>query len=171
MGTRCNRAPVSLLLRHSEGGTTEACLPQGMESQLEVDFEDVPDKLQEIEKKLGFTRHYSNARYEKQEAMVQLLSAFKINMKPELRQQIEDARMDGEIIDGLIAVRDVFNDLNVRQEALKGSSPKDTALNADELNAIYKQVIGICKIAPRLLRDVPSASEDFSFYKILSRLH
>ena len=45
------------------------------------------------------------------------------------------------------------------------------ALNVDELNAIYKQVIGICKIAPRLLPDVPTASEDFSFNKILSRLH
>ena len=139
--------------------------------QLQVDFEDKPEKLEEILQQLGFTRYYNQARDEQQEAVIQLLSAFKQNMNPELRQEIEDAGIDGEIIDGLMAMRDQINDLNVQQEALKSSTTKDTAVNVDELNAIYKQVIGICKIAPRLLVDVPNAGEDFSFTRILNRLH
>ena len=139
--------------------------------QLEVDFEDKPEKLQEILKNLGFTRHYNSATDEQQEAVVQLLSAFKKNMSPELRQEIEAAGIDGVIIDDLIAMRDPLNALNVQQEALKNSTPKDTAVNVEELNAIYKKVIGICKIAPRILENVPSAGDDFSFKKILSRLH
>jgi hypothetical protein len=50
-------------------------------------------------------------------------------------------------------------------------SPNDTAVNVEELNATYQQVIGICKIAPRLLPKVATAIEDFSFNRILSRLH
>ena len=68
-------------------------------------------------------------------------------------------------------MRDQINDANIKQESLKGSTPIDTAQNVEELNAIYKQVIKICKIAPRLLPEVPTASEEFSFSKILSRLH
>jgi len=139
--------------------------------QLEVDFDDDPQKLKEIENKLGFSRYYNKARNDQQEALIQLLSTFKENMSPALRQEIEDAGIDGELIDQLIAMRDEINALNVRQESLKASAPKDTALNLEELNAIYKQVIGICKIAPRLLSEVPTASEDFSFTKILSRLN
>ncbi len=139
--------------------------------QLEVDFDDDPDTLKLMEDRLGFTGHYSQVRTGEQEALIQLLTIFKRNMKPELRQQIEDAGMDGAIIDELINMRDPINETNIRQETLKGSTPKDTALNVDEMNVIYKLVIGICRIAPRLLPDVPTASEDFSFARILSRLH
>jgi hypothetical protein len=139
--------------------------------QIEVDFEDDPDTLKLMLDKLGFSRFYSDAKKGDQEAMIQLLTAFKTNMTPELRRKIEDAGMDGAIIDELINMRDEINEMNVRQEKLKGSSPKETALNIAELNAIYKEVIGICKIAPRLLNDVPTATEDFSFARILSRLN
>ena len=139
--------------------------------QLEVDFDDDPDTLKLIENRLRFSKLYSQAQTGQQEALIQLLATFKQNMDPLLKQQIEDSGMDGAIIDELISMRDQMNEANIRQEALKGSSPKDTALNVDELNAIYKQVIGICKIAPRLLPDVPTASEDFSFTRILNRLH
>jgi hypothetical protein len=91
-------------------------------------------------------------------------------MTPELRKKIEAAGTDGAIIDELIGMRDEINDMNIKQETLKGSTPKKTALNIEEMNEIYKQVIGICKIAPRLLPDVPTAAEDFSFSRILNRL-
>ena len=140
------------------------------EIQLEVDFEDEPKTLKKFEDKLGFTRLYEAVRSGSQEAVVELLTTFKQNMKPDIRTKIEAAGTDGASIDELIEMRDQPNNLNIRQESLKGSTTKDTALNAEELNAIYKQVIGICKIAPRLLPDVPTASEDFSFNRILKRL-
>ena len=139
--------------------------------QLEVDFEDDPDTLRQMENNLGFSRLYNAARSGEQEALIQLLSVFKQNMSPAIKKQIVQAGMNGEIIDELIDMRDQINKLNVKQEALKGSTVNDTALNVDELNAIHRQVIGICKIAPRLLPDVPTASEDFSFSRILNRLH
>ena len=139
--------------------------------QLEVDFEDDPDTLRQMENNLGFSRLYNAARSGEQEALIQLLSVFKQNMSPALKKKIVQAGMNGEIIDELIDMRDQINKLNIKQEALKGSTVNDTALNVDELNAIHRQVIGICKIAPRLLPDVPTASEDFSFSRILNRLH
>jgi hypothetical protein len=138
--------------------------------QLEVDFEDDPTQLKLMEDQLGFTRHYDQVQKGDQEALIQLLSVFKKNMSPELKQQIEEAGSNGQTIEDLIAMRDQINEMNIRQESLKGSTTNDTALNVEEMNAIYKQVIGICKIAPRLLPDVPTASEDFSFARILSRL-
>ena len=139
--------------------------------QLEVDFEDDPDTLRQMENNLGFSRLYNAAKSGEQEALIQLLSVFKQNMSPALKKQIMQAGMNGDIIDELIDMRDQINKLNIKQEALKGSTVNDTALNVDELNAIHRQVIGICKIAPRLLPDVPTASEDFSFSRILNRLH
>jgi len=105
--------------------------------QLDVDFEDDPNKLRDLEQKLGFSRHYSQVRSGNQEALIQLLTAFKQNMTPEVRQEIEGAGMDGAIIDELIAMRDEVNEINIKQETLKGNTPKDTALNVDEMNAIY----------------------------------
>jgi len=139
--------------------------------QLEVDFEDDTDTLKQLEDLLGFSRHYKKVRSEGQEAIIELLTAVKENMTSEIRQQIEEAGTDGAIIDELIDMRDEIHSLNVKQETLKGNTPKDTALNVAELNSIYKEIIGICKIAPRLLPDVPTASDDFSFSRILSRLH
>ena len=92
-------------------------------------------------------------------------------MNTEVRQQIEAAGMDGAIIDELSAIRDEIIMVNIQLEALKGSTSKKTAVNVAELNAIYKQVIGICKKAHRLLPDVPTSSEEFSFARILKRLH
>jgi len=138
--------------------------------QAEVDFEDDPDTLTLIEDGLGFSKQYSSAKSGSQEALIELLTNFKTNMTPELRQKIEAAGTDGAIIDELIGMRDEINDMNIKQETLKGSTPKKTALNIEEMNEIYKQVIGICKIAPRLLPDVPTAAEDFSFSRILNRL-
>lgn len=139
--------------------------------QLEIDFEDEPEKGELILKKLGFDRHYKEASLQEQEGSIEMLSAFNENMTPELRQEIIDSGTRAELIDGLLGMRDVVADLNVDQEDLKDSTKKDTAVNVDELNAIYQQVIGICKLAPRFLTDVPTAEEDFSFRKIVSRLH
>jgi hypothetical protein len=138
--------------------------------QAEVDFEDDPDTMTLIEDGLGFSKQYSSAKSGSQEALIELLTNFKTNMTPELRKKIEAAGTDGAIIDELIGMRDEINDMNIKQETLKGSTPKKTALNIEEMNEIYKQVIGICKIAPRLLPDVPTAAEDFSFSRILNRL-
>jgi len=138
--------------------------------QTEVDFEDDPGMLKQIEDALGFSKSYDRAKSGSQEALIELLTTFKINMTPELRKKIENAGTDGAIIDELIDMRDEINTLNVQQEMLKGSTTRDTALNVEELNDIYKQVIGICKIAPRLLPHVPTAAEDFSFSRILNRL-
>jgi hypothetical protein len=135
-----------------------------------VDFEEAPKELKKIENKLGFLQHYEQVRTGDQQALVKLLTAFKQNMSRKLKQQIEAAGTDGQFIEDLIDMRDQINETNIRQEALKGSTPNDTALNVEELNATYKQVIGICKIAPRLLPEVTTASEDFSFNRILSRL-
>lgn len=139
--------------------------------QLEIDFEEEPEKGELILKKLGFDRHYKEASKEEQEGSIEMLWAFNENMTPELRQEIIDSGTKAELIDGLLGMGDVISDLNVDQEDLKDSTKKDTAVNVDELNAIYKQVIGICKLAPRFLPDVPSASDDFSFSKIISMLH
>lgn len=138
--------------------------------QLEVDFEDEPKELKKIENKLGFSRHHEQVQSGDQQALIQMLTAFKQNMSLKLKEQIEEAGTDGQSIEDLILMRDQINDINIQQEALKGSTPHDTAVNVEEFNAIYTKVIGICKIAPRLLPGVSTASEDFSFNRILNRL-
>ena len=82
--------------------------------QLEVDFEDDPDTLKQLEDKLGFSRHYNQVRSGDQEALIQLLAALKQNVSPEVKTQIKDAGTDIAIIDELITMRDEINEINIK---------------------------------------------------------
>ena len=138
---------------------------------VEVDFQDQLDKLKQMMDLLGDNRFYKDVTKANQESLVQLLTAFKNNMTEELKGELTQAGMEAALIDRISALRDPISEANIRQEALKSTQPNETAVNVETLNNIYKQVIGICKIAPRLLPDVPSAEADFSFRRILNRLN
>lgn len=135
--------------------------------QLETDFRDNKPRLNEILTQLGFQQHYSTAKKNNQSDMVELLFKFKTNMSPELQSEISSAGTDTELITGILAYAEDFSKANVNQESLKGERKELTLDNLAELNAIYKQVIGIATIARNIFKDSYPIRDQFSYNKIL----
>lgn len=135
-------------------------------TQFEVDFTNDPRK-EDLLKQFGFDKNLTKARRNNQEALIELLYAFKTNMTDVLKAEIVAKGTNPALIDGLIAYADQVKDANVSQEALK-KSPQIMAESTVKLyNDIYDEVIGICKIAASYYQDDPLKKAQFSFNGIL----
>ena len=130
----------------------------------------MPARRDEILNNLGFARHLKKGQKGNQEALIQLLYAFKTNMTETLRQEITAKGMSATIIDNLMGYAETFRQANVAQEALKGSTKSITSEVSATFNAIYEEVIGICKIASAYYKFEPLKKEQFSFAKVISNL-
>jgi hypothetical protein len=135
--------------------------------QLETDLGDNKPRLNEIKIQLGIAQHYPLAKKGNQSEMLQLLYKFKTNMAPELQSEISEAGTDPGLITGILAYADDFSKANVSQESLKGGRKELTMENLAELNAIYKQVMGIARIARNIFKDSYPIRGQFSYNKIL----
>lgn len=138
-------------------------------TQIEVDFED-DDREKDILLSLGFAL-MPKIQSRDQEALVKLLASFTTNMTATLKQEIVAAGTDAEIIDTIISYAAIIKDNNVAQEAKKGTKKTITADGIKQLNAIYKQTIGVAKIAARFLAADEAKAALFSFTKTKAALN
>jgi hypothetical protein len=132
-------------------------------TQVTVDFKE-SKRDKDILKNLGYGQ-YAKVQRGDQEALVELLTTFRKNMTPELKQEIADAGTDAAIIEEIISYADVVKDRNVKQEEKKGTKTTITADGINQLNAIYKQVIGVAKIAASFYAADKQKAALFSFSK------
>jgi hypothetical protein len=139
-------------------------------TQIDDDFKNDPSKRDEILKILGFTKHVRNVQKSNQEALIQLLYAFKTNMNDSLRKVITAKGMNGSLIDNVISYADTFKQANTTQENLKGSTKEISKEVSDSFNAIYDEIIGICKKASNYFHYEPLKIEQFTFSKVLTNL-
>jgi hypothetical protein len=133
---------------------------------LRVDFDDKA-KVEEIFRQLGFAAHYSSAQNDDQEALIQLLYQFKQNMTDALKTEITSKGSPAQLIDDITEYADELNEANITQETFKGSTKEVTAEAVAEFNEIYKQAIGICKIASRIFKSDALIKQKFSFRRII----
>lgn len=138
-------------------------------TQVEVDFED-DDREKDILLSLGFAL-MPKVHKRDQEALVKLLASFTTNMTATLKQEIVAAGTDAEIIDTIISYAAIIKDNNVAQETKKGTKKTITADGIKQLNAIYKQTIGVAKIAARFLAADEAKAALFSFTKTKAALN
>ena len=65
---------------------------------------------------------------------------------------------------------ETFSQANTAQENLKGTSKAVSQEVGDVFNAIYDEIIGVCKIASAYYRFEPLKKEQFTFNKVLANL-
>ena len=138
--------------------------------QISEDFKKDPARRDEILTNLGFTRYFKDVMGSNQEALMQLLYAFKTNMTEALRTEITAKGMNPILITNITGYADTFREANVAQESFKGTSKNITFGIQETFNAIYDEIISICKIATGYYKYEPLKKEQFTFSKVIANL-
>jgi len=141
---------------------------QFLKTQIEVDF---GNEAKEIAKTLGYNSFLKAARSGDQEALIQLLFAFKKGMTNQLKDDIVANGTNPALIDRIIAYTAQLNDANLVQETLKAStkSVSETAVTA--FNEIYNEIIGICKIASSYFLHDEILKAQFTFSRVVANMN
>lgn len=139
-------------------------------TQIDDDFKAKPQKRDELLKNLGFAKHLRNVQKGDQEALIQLLNTFRVNMNETVRKEITEKGLNNALIDNIIGYASSFEKANITQESFKSSTKIITQDVRDSFNAIYDEIIGICKKASSYYNYEPLKAEQFQFQKVLRNL-
>ena len=154
-------------------GIEANALPALSEFKIQImeDFTDKKVRRDEILTNLGFTAHLKAAQKSDQEALIQLLLSFKLNMTPAMQTEITNKGMAAATITTIISYAQVLKDSNITQETMKGSRKVITAAGVKEFNEIYKQVSSVAKISANFFKTDKAVQEKFSYAKTLKNLN
>lgn len=136
--------------------------------QVSAFFRNNPGRLGEILNSLGYARFMNSAQKGNQEALTQLLYAFKSYMTPALRTEIMAKGISGTLIDNITGYSDTFRLANEAQESFKGSTKSITQELSNTFNAIYAEIMNICSIASAYYKYDSVRKQQFTFSKVLS---
>ncbi len=136
-----------------------------IKTQIEVDF---GKEAKEILKNLGFDKHLRDVQKCNQEALIQLLYAFKKELSDELKTQITEKGTNPALIDRNVAYTEQLKDANVSQESLKETTKVISEEAVQVFNSIYKEIVGICKIASSFYQYEPLKKEQFTFSEVIA---
>jgi hypothetical protein len=136
--------------------------------QVMEDFKEEVLRRDELIKQLGFATNLSKAQHGDQEALIELLYQFKLNIAP-VQAEIIGKGTSPDLIDTMINYADKIKTADVSQEFSKGTRKEITAEAINEFNDIYKSIISIAKIAAVIFKDAGPIKEQFSFSKVSKR--
>jgi hypothetical protein len=135
-----------------------------VKTQIEVDF---ASKATEIKKALGINKKLGE---NDQEGLIEMLYAFKKGMTPKLKTDITAKGTNPELIDRIVGYASQLQQANLVQEGQKGTTKEVSQEAVDAFNAVYSEVIGICKIASKVFKDNPLKQELFTFTKVARKM-
>lgn len=138
-----------------------------LKRQIEVDF---GAGAAAMLKNLGFTTYLASARKGNQESLIELLYAYKQGLTAEIRAQIIANGTSEALLDRIVGYADQLKAANISQETLKATTKEVTEEAIAVFNDIYKEVIGICKIASSYYKDDKLKKEQFTFSKVVARM-
>ncbi|WP_282038683.1 hypothetical protein [Saccharicrinis aurantiacus] len=137
-----------------------------LKTQIEVDFgADAPLVLG----KLAIPSQL-NKVMAKQETIIQFLAQLEQGMTAELKQQIIEKGTNEALVDRIIAYGSQFKQYNLNQEVLKNDTKSISANTMADINEVFTEVMGICKIASRYYQFDPIKKERYTFSKIVSSM-
>ncbi|QQS27917.1 MAG: hypothetical protein IPM47_13665 [Sphingobacteriales bacterium] len=139
--------------------------------QLTVDFDANKPRKNEILNLLGYTQHYKRVQKKDQEAFVELLTKFEVNMTPALRTELNTAGIDDLIIDKVLNYSTSLRDANITQEVAKGFRKDISSDAVVEINNIYKKIIAISKVTALIFKNDKAKKDAFNFSKNLRQLN
>jgi hypothetical protein len=140
-----------------------------IKTQLDVDFKNEAAKRNMILSKLGFSGK-TPISTSTQSELIALLLTFKRNLTPELITEITTKGMPAALLQGVVDLAEPLDKANTTQEKLKGTVKEASDNVVNELNALYTEIIGICKIASNHFKKEPVKKEMFTFTKILRNI-
>jgi hypothetical protein len=135
-----------------------------VKTQIQVDFD---TEAEIILKELGLTK---NIHKLSQEELIELLYAFQKGLNRELKGRIIEKGTNPALIDNIMGYAGQLQEANLNQEGLKSSTKELSQEAVDTFNAIYDEVVGICKIASKLYEDEPLKKEQFTFSKVVKKM-
>jgi len=138
-----------------------------LKTQIEVDFD---EEAKEILKNLGFEKHLRTVQKGNQEALIQMLYAFRKGMSDNLKKQIVAKGTNPALIERIISYADQLKEANVSQESLKESTKILSEEAVLVFNSIYEEIVGICKIASSFYLYEPLKKEQFVFSKAIANM-
>jgi hypothetical protein len=139
--------------------------------QILEDFKNDQPRRDEITKQLGFTSYLKAAQNKDQEALINLLFQFKKNAIPKLQAEIIAKGMSKTLMANIIGYADTLKSADISQENFKGSKKVITEEAVTEFNAIYNEVLSICKIGAKIFKNKGIVKEQFSFSKVSKTLN
>lgn len=139
-------------------------------THLDEDYKADHARRTEILKNLGLTKNLRAVQNGGQEALIELLYAFKNNMNDAMKLEITAKGMPPKFIDNIIGHADEIRDANVSQEGLKETTKEISSESIVVLNAIYDEVIGICRMASDHYKNNPLKKEQFTFSKVVANM-
>ena len=139
-----------------------------LQTQLQVNFDKA--RYTELRYHLGFDTHYRGAYNHNQESLINLLMQLRQNLTDELKAEITTKGIAAGLLDDLVAAAESIKAADVKQEALKSGTVGNNVEAITELNAIYAEIMAICKVAQKVFKDQPAIKAAFSFAKVLKAL-
>lgn len=146
-------------------------LPKLAEFKVQIDSDFKNPRRTEILNQLGFTAHLKNVQKKDQEALIELLFKFSLNLTPPLNAEITAKGIDQNLILAIKQSAQTLKDSNINQEAFKTNRPNISAAAVKEFNEIYEQVIAIAKIARKFFAENKTKADQFSYAKIIKALN
>jgi hypothetical protein len=135
-----------------------------LKTQIQVDF---MGEAENIVKQLGLNKDIHKLS---QEQLIELLYAFKKGMTDQLKADIIARGTNPVLIDSIVGYAGQLQEANLSQEGLKSSTKEISQEAVDTFNAIYDEVMGICKIASKIYQDEPLKKEQFTFSKVVKKM-
>lgn len=139
--------------------------------QIVEDFKNDPPRRDEILTQLGFTTHHKGAQNKDQEALIELLLKFKLNMTNGLKTEITNKGLAMQTITDIIAHADILKEANITQETLKGRRKEITQEAVTEFNVIYTKIISIARISYKFYKKDTAIRDQFSYSKTKRNLN
>ncbi len=139
-------------------------------TQVFIDFKDEETKKNEILETLGFKKYYNKVTARNQNALLQLLLAFKENLTDDIRSQLISKGFKQTEFDEIIDLAGNFKNANLHQENIKANKKQFFQEKRIALNAISNEVKGICRLASMKISDNPALKDIFTFKKVVSHV-
>lgn len=139
-----------------------------IKTQIDVDFN---GEAKEILKKLGYNKNLKQVQKGDQEALIQLLYAFKKGMNQKLKNTIVDKGTNPVLIERIVGYADLLKGANITQETLKETTKEISEDAINVFNEIYNEIIGICKIASSYYIYESLKKEQFTFSKVVGNMN
>ena len=129
------------------------------------------EEARQIFYKLGYDKYGRRAFDGDQEELINLHFAFREGMSETLKTRITATGINPVIVDRIISRADKLYEANVRQEGAKVTARAMNNETIDFCNGLYKEVIGICKIAYSFYSKNPEKRSQFSFSRIIRNMN
>ena len=92
-------------------------------------------------------------------------------MTDDVKSKIVDKGTNPALIDRIIEYAGSLTHANVSQESLKVTTKEISEEAIKVFNDLYKEIVGICKIAGSYYKYEPLKKEQFTFNKVVSKMN